>query len=118
MHVAAAAAVAVVAVSAAGTLAAIGAGMPAAIGAGMPATDTEGMDTEDTRTTDTGMGIMGMGAGSQGHTGVSFTSAIIEAIRTKRLAERRVFCVFAVDPIPDRAHVACVRSRRIALQLA
>jgi len=110
MHVAAAAAVAVVAVSAAGTL--------AAIGAGMPATDTEGMDTEDTRTTDTGMGIMGMGAGSQGHTGVSFTSAIIEAIRTKRLAERRVFCVFAVDPIPDRAHVACVRSRRIALQLA
>jgi hypothetical protein len=57
-----------------------------AFAGGMAATDTEGMDTEATRTTDTDMG---MDAGSQGHTGVSFTP-VIETARAKRPAGRRV----------------------------
>jgi hypothetical protein len=55
-----------------------------AFAGGMAATDTEGMDTEATRTTD-----MGMDAGSQGHTGVSFTP-VIETAKAKRPAGRRV----------------------------
>jgi hypothetical protein len=57
-----------------------------AFAGGMAATDSEGTDTEATRT-DTDMG---MDAGSQGHTGVSFTS-VIETARAKRPAARRVF---------------------------
>jgi len=65
---------AVVAVSAVGFAAAFAAALPlAAFAARMAVTATKDMNTEDIRTTDTDMG---MRAGSQGHTGVSFTHAI------------------------------------------
>ena len=111
----------------AGTLAAIEAGTLAAIEADTLATDTEVMDTEDmedTRTMGTHMedtrttatDIL-MGAGSRGHTGVSFTSAI-EIIRTKRPVVRRVFYFSTVDSEPGRPRVPGARSGCIARQLA